>query len=59
VANYKPSTPFNVPMFLFVPTYTTTKGSSKKNYPENGELIFGSFRTFGGTEKIVNNVLTI
>lgn len=59
MANYRPSGPFNVPMFLFIPTYTTAKGSSKKNYPKNGELIFGSFRTFGGTEKVVNDTLAI
>lgn len=59
MAEYKPSGPFNVPLFLFVPTVTTVKGSSKKIYSENGELIYCSFRTFGGTEKVVNDVLTV
>jgi hypothetical protein len=59
MANYRPSGPFNVPMFLFIPMRMTAKGSSKKIYPESGELIFVSFRTFGGTEKIVNDILTV
>lgn len=56
MTNYKPSTPFNVPMFLYVPTTTTAKGSTKKVYPDDGKLIFCSFRTFGGTERITNDL---
>lgn len=56
---YKPSTPFNVPMFLYVPTTTTVKGSTKKVYPDDGKLIFCSFRTFGGTERITNDLLIV
>lgn len=59
MASYKPSGPFNVPMFLFIPIETESKGSAKKIYPDEGELIYCSFRTFGGTERIVNDVLTI
>ena len=57
--DYKPYVPFNVPMFLFIPEIVTTKGSTKKIYPENGILIYCSFRTFGGTEKVVNGVLSV
>lgn len=56
---YRPNGPFNVPMFLFVPSMIEKKGSSKKIYPDEGELIYCTFRTFGGTEKIVNDVLAI
>lgn len=56
---YRPKFPFNVPLFLFVPTIVKSKGSSKKVYPETGELIYCSFRTFGGTEHVINNVLTV
>lgn len=59
MTNYRPSGPFNVPLFIFVPTPTTVKGSTKKVYPEEGELIFCTFRTFGGTEKVVNDVLVV
>lgn len=57
--DYKPYVPFNVPMFLFTPEIVTTKGSTKKIYPENGILIYCSFRTFGGTEKVINGLLSV
>lgn len=59
MANYRPSGPFNVPVSLYIPTSVTSKGSTKKVYPEKGELIFCSFRTFGGTEKVVDGVLSV
>lgn len=59
MAEYKPKGPFNVPMFLFIPTTTTKKGSTKKIYLDTGELIYCTFRTFGGTERINNDVLVI
>ena len=59
---YRPSAPFTVPMKLLVPTVTKVKGATKKEYP-NPDLItsvfFGSFRTFGGTERVVNDVYTL
>lgn len=59
MANYRPDAPFTVPMFLFIPETKVTKGVVKKVYPESGELFYCSFRTFGGTEKFNNDVLTI
>lgn len=56
---YKPNEPFLVPMYLFTPTITIAKGSQKKIYPEKGNLIYCSFRTFGGTEKIIDNILAV
>lgn len=56
---YKPSTPFNVPMHLFIPTITSAKGSRKPIYPETGLLIYCSFKTFGGTETTVNGILSV
>ena len=59
--NYKPYFPFNVAMVLLIPTEEKVKGVTVKTFPEpeDGEVINGSFRTFGGTEKIVNDILTI
>lgn len=59
--NYRPAMPFNVAMRLLAPTITTVKGVKKLVYPEpkNGTLIFGSFRTFGGTESTENNIYTV
>lgn len=59
MADYKPSGPFNVPLFIHVPSNITKKGSTKKVYSETGELIYCSFRTFGGTEIKKNDVLII
>ena len=56
---YRPNSPFTVPMFLLVPTTTTAKGSTKNTYPETGVRINCSFRTFGGTEKTVDGVITV
>jgi hypothetical protein len=46
-------------MFVFIPQTKTVKGSTKKHYPAEGELIYCSFRTFGGTEITSNDVLTV
>ena len=51
--------PFNTPLYLLKPVTTQIKGSVKKTYPEQGELIFCSFRTFGGTEKVVNDIIAV
>ena len=56
---YKPSGPFNVPLYLFVPQMVTIKGSTKKVYPDEGILIWCTFRTFGGTERTSNDLLVI
>lgn len=61
MANFRPSAPFNVAMKLIVPiTSDRVSGAAKKTYsvPEKSELIFGSFRTFGGTESIKDGVYT-
>lgn len=59
MAQYKPSQPFTVPVKLLVPVYKTVKGVRKKVFPEDGELIFCSFKTYGGTESNVDDVYTI
>ena len=56
---YRPSEPYITPVELFNPTYETVKGVTKKVYPEVGELIFCSFKTYGGTETTVNDQLVV
>ena len=54
--------PFDVPMKLLVPTSTVVKGVTKKVYPnpeDVTEVFFGSFRTYGGTENMSNDVYTV
>ncbi len=58
---YKPSAPFNVAMKLLIPTTKNVTGTTKKTYPfpDDAPLIFGSFRTFTGTETTVNDLYTV
>lgn len=58
---YKPTAPFNVAMKLLVPTSQRVQGAVKKTFsePQDSFLFFGSFRTFGGTESIKNDVYTL
>ena len=59
--SYKPTTPFSVPMMLLIPTESTSYGVTKDVYPtiDKGVPFFGSFRTFGGTEREVNGAYSI
>lgn len=59
MADYKPSSPFTVPVKLLIPEYKTVKGVKKKIYPKDGELIWCSFKTYGGTEREINEVYSI
>ena len=59
MAEYRPSVPFSTPAHLFIPKYVTAKGSTKKVFPETGELIFCSFKSYGGTEKFSNDLYSI
>lgn len=58
---YKPSAPFTVPMKLLTPTSVRVDGVLKKVFsdPANSELFNGSFRRFGGTENVSNDVYTV
>jgi len=61
MADFKLSAPLNVPLMLLIPTYSKSYGVDSKTYPniDKGVLIYGSFRTFGGTERDVNGVYSI
>lgn len=65
MADYKPNGNFTVPMKILVPETEKAKGVPVKKYPEPDKLndddylFFGSFKTYGGTETIVNGIVTI
>lgn len=59
MADYRPPTRFDTPMTLLIPTYSRYNGVEKKVYPETGNIIMVSFRSFGGTETTVNGVLSV
>ena len=60
MARYRPSKPFDVPLFLYPVTGTEDRmGVEVKTYAEKGILFFGSFATYGGTEREVNGVVVV
>lgn len=61
MAQYKLNAPFSVPMVLLIPTYSKGYGVDSKTYPDikDGIPFYGSFRTFGGTERNVNGLYSI
>ena len=61
---YKPKTPFSVAMKILTPTYSNAYGVNAKTYPSGEAIdacptIFGSFKSYGGTEIVDNGVYTI
>ena len=58
---YRPSAPFNVAMKLLVPVTSKEYGVVKKSFttPAESDLIFVSFKTFGGTENLKDDVYTV
>ena len=72
MSNYRPTIENPIPLVLLVPTYKKVSGVAKKEYPTIKEalnilddkgnsinLFFGSFKTYGGTEKTVNGIYSI
>ena len=65
MSNYRPQLDNTIPLVLLVPTSTIVSGVVKKTYPtiedalNDQGLFFGSFKTYGGTEKDVNGVYSV
>lgn len=65
MANYKPSALFSQPLVLLIPTNEKIHGTNKKKYPtikkaeEDGCVFFGSFKTYGGSDRTVNGIFSI
>lgn len=57
--SFKQNLPYNVPAIILIPTSKYVKGVLTKVYPEKGELIYISFKTFGGTETNVNGAISV
>lgn len=59
--DYKPSFPFSEPIYLLKPVKKIVKGVSVKTYsePSDDDIIFCSFKTYGGTEQTVNGLLSV
>lgn len=60
MARYKPAKAFNTPMYLYTVTgYTESVGVSQPVHAESGILFFGSFATYGGTEREINGIMAV
>ena len=61
MANYRPSLPFATALIVLIPTYSKVGGVRTKVLPDlkDGIKIFGTFKTYGGTEKTVDGLYSI
>lgn len=61
MARFKLSGPLNVPLMLLIPQYSEAYGVPTKTFPalSDGILIYGTFRTYGGTEHEVDGVYSV
>ena len=60
MADYRPALPFTTALILLTPTYETVKGTPVKKYPETSDtVIYASFKTYGGTERVINDLYSI
>ena len=59
MADFKPAFPYSTAIELLIPTYSIVKGTKVKTYPAQGIRLNCSFKTYGGTESLVNGVLSI
>lgn len=57
---YKPKRTFNTTFMVLNPTVSKVNNRIVKNYPEQSDLLINaSYVTFGGSELIVNNVISV
>ena len=60
MARYRPGKPFDTPLLLFPVVATEkVKGRVVKTYATEGILFYGSFATYGGTERETNGVYSV
>lgn len=61
MARFRPQNAFDTPLTLLIPTSTTVLGVAKKTYtaPLVDPVFYGSFKTYGGTEKEVNGLISV
>lgn len=58
MARYKPSKKFITPLLLYrVTEYKETNGIKKPVYASDGILFYGSFATYGGTNREINGIV--
>ena len=55
---YKPTQPFNIPAQVLTATFTKVNGVTTKTFTD-GEQFFCSAKSYGGTERVVNDKYVI
>lgn len=55
---YKPQTPFSVPAMIIKAIYSKINGVNTKSFTD-GDNIFISAKSYGGTEKVINDKYVI
>lgn len=58
MSRYRPTLEDTIPLLLLEATWITVQGVRKKSYGD-GILFYGSFKSYGGTEREVNGVYSI
>jgi len=64
MSSYRPAIENPIPLILLKPTYSDKLGVTTASYPNPNDVskvdvFFGSFKTYGGTEKTVNGVYSV
>lgn len=59
--SYRPSLPFSTALVLLIPQYSSAYGVKEKTFPAvaDGITFYGTFKTYGGTERDVNGVYSV
>lgn len=58
---YKAQSQYFTPLILLQPEYIKAGGVTKKTFPpiETGRIFYGTFKTYGGTERDINGIYSI
>lgn len=61
MSRYTPLLNDLIPLLLLVPSWSVVSGVRKKTYPslDDGVLFYGTFKTYGGSERETNGVYSI
>lgn len=59
MSEFRPSFPFTTPIELLIPSYQTVKGVPKKVYAPTGIRLNCSWKSYGGTEMLTNDLYTV
>ena len=59
MASFKPSMPFNVPTKILKAESRKVNGIQTKRFTESEEIIWVSAKSFGGTERVINDTVVV